>query len=250
MNTPVAPAIEVVDIAKAFGHVQALRGVSITVQPGSVTALVGDNGAGKSTLIKCLSGLVSADDGQIRIHGQDVHISTPTDARRYGLETVYQDLALCNQLTVWQNLFLGRELVHTVGPLRFLNRSEMKRHAQEAINDMRVQLPDVNQRVKRLSGGQRQAIAIGRAMLWGSGIIILDEPTAALGTQETAQIEAMIREIVGRGNTVLLISHDFSQVARLASRVWVMRGGRVVGEVADSDVTPEKILSTLTTRVA
>jgi D-xylose transport system ATP-binding protein len=250
MDSDNMPAIEVTELAKSFGRVRALRGTTLSAQRGTITAIVGDNGAGKSTLIKCLSGFHAPDEGQIRINGAVVELTSPIAARHYGVETVYQDLALCNQLTVWQNMYIGREFVRSFGPIRLLDRAGMKRRAQAAIDEMLVNSPDVNQRVKNLSGGQRQAIAMARAVLWGSGIIILDEPTAALGAQETAQVEALIRGVVEKGNTVLLVSHDFDQVARLASGVWVMRGGRDVGYLTGSDLSPERILSLVTNDVA
>jgi ABC-type sugar transport system ATPase subunit len=249
MGSGNVPAIEVTELAKSYGHVRALRGTTLNVQRGTITAIVGDNGAGKSTLIKCLSGFHAPDAGQIRINGAVVELTSPTAARHYGVETVYQDLALCNQLTVWQNMYIGREFVRSFGPIRLLDRARMKRSAQASLSEMLVNSPDVNQRVKNLSGGQRQAIAMARAVLWGSGIIILDEPTAALGAQETAQVEALIRGVAEKGNTVLLVSHDFDQVARLSSGVWVMRAGRDVGYLTGSDLSAERILSLVTVDV-
>jgi D-xylose transport system ATP-binding protein len=242
----VTDKIVVENIRKSFGNVDALKGASLTIKAGEITAIVGDNGAGKSTLVKCLTGLYTPDDGEIRIDGETVRFASPRDARDKGIETVYQDLALSDQLSVWQNMYMDRELVSGIPGLQFLRRGEMKRRAAELISDLAVNVPGVNRPVKRLSGGQRQAVAIARGVMWAKNMIILDEPTAALGLNETAQVEALIRRVVEGGKTVLVVSHNFEQVKRLSQQVWVMRGGRVVGGTRTEDVSGEQLVGMVT----
>jgi len=242
----VTDKIVVENIHKSFGNVDALKGASLTIKAGEITAIVGDNGAGKSTLVKCLTGLYTPDRGEIRIDGQPVQFSSPRDAREKGIETVYQDLALSDQLSVWQNMYMDRELVAGIPGLKFLRRGEMRRRAAELISDLAVNVPGVSRSVKRLSGGQRQAVAIARGVMWAENMIILDEPTAALGLNETAQVEALIRRVVEGGKTVLVVSHNFEQVKRLSQQVWVMRGGRVVGGTRTEDVTGEQLVGMVT----
>ncbi|WP_192860257.1 ATP-binding cassette domain-containing protein [Mycobacterium sp. MS1601] len=238
--------IEVVDLTKSFGNVEALKGASLYAKPGEVTAIVGDNGAGKSTLIKCLAGYHTPDSGKILVDGEPVHFGSPLDARRTGIETVYQDLALADQLTVWQNIFLNRELTRGIGPLRLIRRAEMRRRAHELVSGLAVNVPNVTSTVKRLSGGQRQAVAISRAVMWSNQFVIMDEPTAALGLRETTQVEDLIRRIVGAGTSVLIISHNFEQVMRLSQQVWVMRAGSVVSGARTADVTGAELVAQVT----
>ncbi|MDR6867449.1 D-xylose transport system ATP-binding protein [Microbacterium resistens] len=238
--------IVVDDIHKSFGNVHALRGASLTIKTGEITAIVGDNGAGKSTLVKCLTGLYTPDRGEIRIDGTPVRFSSPRDAREKGIETVYQDLALCDQLSVWQNMYMDRELVAGPPGVKLLRRREMRSRASELIAELAVNVPGVTRSVKRLSGGQRQAVAIARGVMWAENMIILDEPTAALGLNETAQVEDLIRRVVRGGKTVLVVSHNFEQVKRLSQQVWVMRGGRVVGGTRTEDVSGEQLVGMVT----
>ena len=238
--------VEVRDIRKSFGSIEALRGASITVKKGEVTAIVGDNGAGKSSLVKCLTGLYTPDSGEILIDGKPVSFSSPKGARAAGIETVYQDLALSDQLSVWQNMYMDRELVAGIGPIKFLKRREMRDTAKELVESLAVTVPSVTKSVKRLSGGQRQAVAIARGVMWAKGMIILDEPTAALGLKETAQVEALIHRVVEAGQTVLIISHNFEQVKRLSSQVYVMRAGRVISGARTADVTGEELVGMVT----
>lgn len=240
------PKIVVTDLHKSFGNVHAIRGASLTVNRGEVTAIVGDNGAGKSTLVKCLTGLYAPDSGSISIDGEPVRFSSPRDARDAGIETVYQDLALSDQLTVWQNMYMDRELVRGIPGIQLLRRKEMRERSAELISGLAVNVPSVTRPVKRLSGGQRQAVAIARGVMWAKGMIILDEPTAALGLNETAQVEALIRRVVEAGQTVLVVSHNFEQVKRLSSQVWVMRGGKVVAGTRTEDVTGEQLVGMVT----
>ncbi|MFC5931214.1 sugar ABC transporter ATP-binding protein [Cryobacterium melibiosiphilum] len=243
-----APASEILleatDIKKSFGGVHALKGASITMRRGEITALVGDNGAGKSTLVRCLSGIHRPDSGTIRLDGDVVHFSTPNEARKHGMETVQQNLALVEELAVWQNFFLGRELVH--GPFRTLDRKNMKRKAADMLADLAVNAPPVASKVRRLSGGQRQAVAIARAAGWGSKIVIMDEPTAALGVQETAKVEQTIETLRDSGVSVLLISHNFDQVMRLANHVWVMRAGLAVAERRTAESSGDELVALIT----
>lgn len=233
-------------VSLAFGSVQALRDVTLGLEPGEITVLVGDNGAGKSTLVRCLSGVQRPDSGQILFDGAPVDFRSAEDARTAGIETVHQNLALVEDLTVWQNLFLNRELVH--GP--FLDRRAMRARAQEMVAQLAVNVPAVTARVRRLSGGQRQAVAICRAAGFASRVVIMDEPTAALGVQETERVENLIRTLRDDGRAVLLISHDFAQVLRLSDQVWVMRSGRCVGGRRTKDTTGDEIVSLVTGALA
>ncbi len=233
-------------IVKRFGSVTALRGASIAAREGEITAIVGDNGAGKSTLIKCLTGVHRPDEGRMAVDGREVHFHSPEDSRRDGIEAVYQDLALADDLAVWQNLFLNREKTRGVGPIRLLDRRGMRREADALVRKLAVNVPPVRSRVRRLSGGQRQAVAICRAAGFGSRIVIMDEPTAALGHRETARAEELIASLRDQGLAVLLISHDFAQVQRLAQRVFVMRGGRVTAELGPDEISPERLVALVT----
>jgi D-xylose transport system ATP-binding protein len=240
------PILAVEDLSLAFGSVQALRDVTLELAPGEITALVGDNGAGKSTLVRCMSGVHRPDSGRMLLDGGPVQFRSAEDARHAGIETVHQNLALVEDLTVWQNLFLNREL--TRGP--FLDRAAMRRRAEEMVSELAVNVPAVGARVRRLSGGQRQAVAICRAAGFDSRLVIMDEPTAALGVQETERVENLIRGLRDKGRAVLLISHDFQQVLRLSDQVWVMRSGRCVGGRRTKDTTGEEIVSLVTGALA
>jgi D-xylose transport system ATP-binding protein len=244
-----APLLEVEDVSKAFGSVVALRGASLTARAGEVTAIVGDNGAGKSTLIKCIAGVHRPDGGELRFDGEPVSFASPEEARRHGIETVYQNLALIEDLSVWQNLFLNRELT-LPGRVPVLNRREMRRRAASLLDELDVDVPSVRARVRRLSGGQRQAVAIARAVAWGSRLVIMDEPTAALGVRETAKVEDFVRRLRERELAVLVISHNFEQVLRLSDQIWVMRSGRVVGGRRTTEVSSDELVAMITGSVA
>lgn len=239
-------AIECVNIQKSFGSVEALRGVSIYAKPGQVTAIVGDNGAGKSTLIKCISGVYSADEGEIRIDGVPVHFTTPEESRSFGIETVYQTLGLIEDLTIWQNLFLNRETVKKFGPFKILNKPKMREEAIRMLKNLDVYIPSVKSRTRGLSGGQRQAVAICRAAGWGSKVVIMDEPTAALGVRETAKVEDLIHRMKEQGIAILLISHNFDQVLRLADHIWVMRQGNVMAGMDAKETTGDELVALIT----
>ncbi|MGA2493157.1 MAG: ATP-binding cassette domain-containing protein [Roseiarcus sp.] len=241
-----AHLLEAVGIRKSFGEVVALRGASIWADRGELTAIVGDNGAGKSTLIKCISGIHPPDSGSIRIAGTLASYRSPEEARRHGIETVYQDLALIDDLAVYQNVFLDRELTWGFGPLRFLARRAMKERTRVLFDKLNVSVPSISSRVRRLSGGQRQAVAIARGVMWGRELVIMDEPTAALGLRETAKVESLIRDLVAHGIGILVISHNLEQVMRLSTRIWVMRGGRVVGGFRTDQVSKEDVVAMIT----
>jgi len=241
-----APILEVRDLSLAFGPVQALRDVNLQLQPGEVTAIVGDNGAGKSTVVRCISGIHKADSGEIEYDGSAVSFHNPEAAREAGIETVHQNLALVDDLTVWQNLYLNREIVHGIGPVALLDRRAMRKGAQEMVSTLAVNVPAVSSRVRRLSGGQRQAVAICRAAGFSSKLVIMDEPTAALGVQETARVEELIVRLKSEGRAVLLISHNFAQVLRLSDHVWVMRAGRCVAGRRTAETSGEEIVALIT----
>jgi D-xylose transport system ATP-binding protein len=218
----------------------------MTIKNGSVTAIVGDNGAGKSTLIKCLSGLHNPTSGQIRIHGKQVRISSPHESRDHGIETVYQDLAVIDTLTAAENLYLSRELRVGLWPVQLLRRRKMKQGAVEMMKRIGNTTLPVNQEVGGMSGGQRQAVAICRAVAWGAGIVIFDEPTAALGINESAEVHRLIKGLKAQGVTVIIISHNFEEVMDLADTVWVMRQGRAVASREISQTTGAELISLLT----
>ncbi|WP_162795746.1 ATP-binding cassette domain-containing protein [Nonomuraea lactucae] len=248
--TPDTPTRDVLldcrDVSLAFGNVQALVDVSITSRAGEITALVGDNGAGKSTLVRCVAGIHRPDSGQILFDGAATNFHSPEDAREAGIETVHQNLALVEDLTVWQNLFLNREIVRRLGPVALLDRRAMRDRSREMVSALAVNVPAVGSRVRRLSGGQRQAVAICRAAGFSSKLVIMDEPTAALGVQETARVEELILRLRDEGHALLVISHNFEQVMRLSHQVWVMRAGRCVGGRRTADTTGEEIVALVT----
>lgn len=233
-------------VSKWFGAVHAITDVTIWARGGEITAIVGDNGAGKSTLIKCISGVHAPTAGQILLGGEEVHFSSPEDARRAGIETVYQTLALVDDLRIWQNMFLNRERVKRFGPFAFLDRGAMQRESNTMLSRLQVNIPDPNARVRRMSGGQRQAIAICRAASWGSRLVIMDEPTAALGVRETARVEELILRLRDEGIAVLIISHNFDQVMRLSNQVWVMRSGHLVGGRRTSETSGTELVAMIT----
>jgi ABC-type sugar transport system ATPase subunit len=231
------PILAARGVWKSYGGVHAVADVTIEFPAGSVTALVGDNGAGKTTLIKMLAGVLQPDEGHLEVMGEPVRFTTPLEARHFGIETVYQDLALADHRDVAENLFMGRELTRGVGPLRLLAKARMRRDAAAALRDLNVRVPSVRQQVRRLSGGQRQAIAIGRAVHWGSRVLIMDEPMAALGLQEAGRVQELIARLAERGLTQLVVSHNLDHVFSLSTRIAVMRLGRLVGmrETARTD---------------
>ncbi|MDW6025426.1 ATP-binding cassette domain-containing protein [Mesorhizobium sp. BAC0120] len=236
------------NIHKRFGSVVALSGVNFEVDVGEVVALVGDNGAGKSTLTKIMSGAYRADEGEILFEGQPVHIASPEDAGRLGISAVYQDLALCENLDVVANLFLGRETGprSLPPPLRPLDEYAMEARAIEVLSGLAVKLPSLRRPVSFLSGGQRQAVAVSRAVLWGSKVVLLDEPTAALGVEQTAMVLRLVRQLRDRGLAVVLISHNLSDVFRVADRIIVLRLGRRVASFRVDETNRNDVVAAIT----
>ena len=225
---------------------QALTDVDFEVYAGEVVALVGDNGAGKSTLIKCISGVHPPDTGTILVDGEEAKIHVPSDATRLGIETVYQDLALCDNLDVVANMFLGRETAHPalVGPIQELG---MEKHSLEILDGLHVTtIPSVRQRVVSLSGGQRQSVAISRAVMWQAKVVILDEPTAALGVEQTEQVLALIRRLREQGLGVVVITHNLHEVFEVADRIIVLRLGRRTATFSHAGTSPEKVVAAIT----
>jgi simple sugar transport system ATP-binding protein len=235
-------------IVKRYGHVQALQEADFDVRPGEVTALVGDNGAGKSTLVKVLSGTVQPDAGEIRFEGRPVTIHSPLDARRLGVETVYQDLALAEDLDPAANLFLGRELMRPglLGAVGFIDKRAMRSRAAESFGTLGIDLQDMDAEVGMLSGGQRQTVAVSRAATWASRVIFMDEPTAALGVVQAQRVLDLVRRIRESGKSVVLISHNLPQVFQAADRIQVMRLGRRVAAFRADEVTMDEVVGAMT----
>ena len=238
------PLLSLRGINKSFGAVQVLHGVDLDVFPGQVTALVGDNGAGKSTLIKCVAGIYPFDDGTMEFDGQPVAVHNPKSASALGIEVVYQDLALCDNLDVVHNMFLGREQKSGI----VLDEGTMERRASETLAGLSVRtLKSVRQLVASLSGGQRQTVAIARAVLWNSKLVILDEPTAALGVAQTEQVLHLVRRLSDQGLGVLLISHNLNDVFQVADRIACLYLGRMAAQVRTVDVTHAEVVQLITT---
>jgi simple sugar transport system ATP-binding protein len=243
-----APLLEARGLVKSFGKVAALRGADFEVRPGEVVALVGDNGAGKSTLVKTLAGVHQADAGEILFEGESVTIHSPHDARDLGVETVYQDLALGAELDPASNLFLGRELMRPglLGRLGFLDKRAMRRQSNEAFERLSVAIQDVDAPVATMSGGQRQGIAVSRAVLWANKVVFMDEPTAALGVVQTRNVLDLIRRVRDQGVSVVLISHNMPEVLEVADRIEVLRLGERVAQFERGAVTMEAIVGAMT----
>jgi simple sugar transport system ATP-binding protein len=239
------PLLEARDLTKHYGQVSALDGASFTVYPGEVVALIGDNGAGKSTLVKTLSGAIRPDGGQIVISGQPVHLSSPLDAREHGIETVYQDLALAPDLDAAANLHLGRELYRSRF-LHILNRAEMRRTAIAAFAELGIDLPDPAAPVASLSGGQRQSVAVARAVAYASKVIFMDEPTAALGVRQRGKVLDTVRRVRDHGVAVVLISHNMPEVLAVSNRIEVLRLGRRVARFTAADASVEDLVGAMT----
>ena len=235
-------------VSKRFGPVQALADVDFEVRPGEVVALVGDNGAGKSTLVKVISGIYSADEGQISFDGHPVSIAGPSDAVQLGIATVYQDLALCDNLDVVANLFLGQEETSTgiQGISRQLDEIDMEHRSHELLEQLAVTIPSVRSEVGGLSGGQRQQVAVARSLLGEPKVVLLDEPTAALGVPQTAQVLGLIKKLRERGLGVVVISHNLANVFEVADRIVVLRLGRTAGIFDARDVSEEDIVAAIT----
>src|SRR5690242_11539722 len=243
-TTPATVALELRGVHKSFGSVQALRGVDFEVRDGEVMALVGDNGAGKSTLIKCVAGIYSIDSGDVLFDGKKADIHGPKDAARLGIEVVYQDLALCDNLDVVQNMFLGRE-VHS--PLFRLKEAPMEQRTAETLRSLSVTtISSIHQPVASLSGGQRQSVAVARAVLWNSRVVILDEPTAALGVAQTRQVLDLVKRLAQQGLAVVIVTHNLIDVFEVATRITVLRLGRNVGVYEKSATSEQEIVRAIT----
>ena len=244
------PTLEARGLVKTFGHVTGLAGVSLELYPGEVLAIIGDNGAGKSTLIKCLSGALAPDAGEILLDGVPVQFRTPVDARLAGIETVFQTLAISPALDIASNLYLGRE-IRLKGPLgtvfRKLDTKGMRALARQHLTDLGIgTIQDITQKAETLSGGQRQAVAVARAAAFGSRVVILDEPTAALGVRESGQVLALIKRLRASGLAVILISHNMPQVFEVADRIQIQRLGRCAGVITPRSHTMEEAVAIMT----
>ncbi|MCW2823922.1 MAG: sugar transporter ATP-binding protein [Aeromicrobium sp.] len=239
-----SPLLSLRGVNKSFGVAHVLHDVDLNIYPGQVTALVGDNGAGKSTLVKALAGIYPADTGEYLFEGRPVSVHGPKDASALGIEVVYQDLALCENLDIVENMFLGREI--RKGP--FLDETTMESKARQVLASLSVRtVKSVRQSVSSLSGGQRQTVAIAKSALWNSKVVLLDEPTAALGVAQTAQVLQLVRRLADQGVGVMLISHNLTDVFEVADRITALYLGRVAADVAVKDVTSRQIVELITT---
>lgn len=238
------PVLSLQNIHKSFGGIVAIQNFSLDLRAGEIVALVGDNGAGKSTLIKIISGVYTPTSGTISLDNEPASFSDASQARARGIEVVYQDLALADQQPVYMNMFLGREL--TKPPFGLLDKARMRRQSQELVDELDVRIPSASSTISALSGGQRQGIAIARATHWASKLILLDEPTAALGVAETAKVEALVASLRAKNLAILIISHSLDQVFRLSDRVCVLRRGEQIGVRETAKTDKNEIVSMIT----
>jgi ABC-type sugar transport system ATPase subunit len=244
VSAPATPLVRLDRVRKEFGAVVALEEVSLDVRAGEIVALVGDNGAGKSTLVKMIAGVHQPTSGEIVLDGEAVRLANPNESRRHGIEVVYQDLALADNQPVYMNMFLGRELVR--GPLRRLDRARMAAETQQMLDELDVRIPSPRATIRDLSGGQRQGVAIGRATHWAQRLVLMDEPTAALGVQETARVEEIIVRMRERGRAILIVSHSLDQVFRISDRICVLRRGKQVGVRETAQTDGDEIVAMIT----
>jgi simple sugar transport system ATP-binding protein len=243
----VTPILEVVGLRKSFGPIEALRGVDLQLHGGEVLAVVGDNGAGKSTLIKHISGVYRADSGQMRLSGEPLNLSSPREARERGIETVYQDLALADDLSIGANIFLGREPVRRLlGLLPYVDDRTIRRETAGLLKKIRSEIPMEGRSVARLSGGQRQAVAIARAIYWQAKVVLMDEPTAALAIMERERVIAHARELAAHGVGVIYIGHNLAEILKVADRIAVMFRGRIVHAIAAGETNQETLIKYMT----
>ena len=247
MSDEKAPLIEMRDISKDFGHVQALMDVCFSVDRGEVVGLLGDNGAGKSTLIKVLNGLYPPDSGQILLDGEPTHFKSPKEAREAGIETVYQDLALVPLMSIDRNFFLGHEPLKKVGPFKFLDDKYMDETCREALSEIGIHIRSTREEVSVLSGGERQSISIGRAIHFGVKLLILDEPTSALSIKETDKVLSYVLEARNKGMGVIFITHNIYHVYPVADRFSILSHGTTLGNFVKGEVTPENISQMIVT---
>lgn len=237
------------NISMSFGAINAVENVSFEVKTGEIVAIVGDNGAGKSTLVKIMSGLHQPTKGGMFLGGEKVEFATPRDARESGIETVYQDLALVEELGVAGNFYLGRELIvsNLLGKIfRALDQKRMYNSAVDSLEGLHIKIPQLRREVGNMSGGQRQAVAIGRTIFWGQKLMVLDEPTAALGVEESEQVLRVLEGLDKKKMPIILVSHNMHHVHRVADRIIVMRSGRLVADLPKKDVSPEDIVAYIT----
>ncbi len=246
VDTAETPVLELRNIHKAFGGIVAIQDFSLDLKAGEIVALVGDNGAGKSTLIKMISGVYKPTSGAIRLDDEEVSFADASFARSRGIEVVYQDLALADEQPVFMNMFLGREL--TKKPFGLLDKEKMRKDSQQLVDDLDVRIPSASSTIRDLSGGQRQGIAIARATHWASKLILLDEPTAALGVAETAKVEALVASLKARNLAILIISHSLDQVFKLSDRICVLRRGQQIG-IRDTAATDKNEIVSMITGV-
>jgi ABC-type sugar transport system ATPase subunit len=248
VESALQPVLEARGINKHFGPVQALKSVNLSVFPGEVVALIGDNGAGKSTLINVLTGVLPLESGETIFGGEQVRFSSPHEARAHGIETVYQDLAVAPHLDAVANIFLGRErrTGGLPGIVGFLDNRRMRKETDEQLSRLRVRVPDLERRLVTLSGGQRQGVAVARAVMWASKVVIMDEPTAALGVAQTSKVLDLIRQVRDTGIPVVFISHNMPNVFQVADRIVVLRLGEVVAELDPKSATIEDAVAAMT----
>jgi simple sugar transport system ATP-binding protein len=240
------PVVEMKNIVKRFGTVEALCGVDFTVEKGKVHALMGDNGAGKSTLIKVLTGVHNPTSGEIYFEGKRVTITSPADARALGIETCYQDLALIPLMSIWRNFFLGREMYTNLGPIKWLHRAEMRRLCREALQDIGIKIRSAKEKVGKMSGGERQSIAIGRAIHFGAKLLILDEPTSALSVSETRKVLNYIENAKAQGLPVIFITHNVGHIYQVSDNYTIIRHGYKVGTYQKGELTQKDIADLIT----
>ncbi|MBN9047573.1 MAG: sugar ABC transporter ATP-binding protein [Rhizobiales bacterium] len=247
-DTGGVPLYEARDIVKRYGHVEALRGASFAAYAGEVTALIGDNGAGKSTLVKILSGAERPDSGSLLLDGKPIALSSPQDAHRHGIETVYQDLSLATDMDPAANIFMGREILRRglLGKLGFIDKGAMRRQGIETFQNLKADIKDADAPVAALSGGQRQSVSICRSFLWARRVMFMDEPTAALGVVQTQRTLDLIRRIRDTGIAVVLISHNMSDVTKVADRIEVLRLGCRVARFSNADTSIEELVGAMT----
>lgn len=239
--------LKVEEISKNFGSVQALKDVTFELYDNEIVGLVGDNGAGKSTLIKIISGNFPPDKGNIYLEGKRLYLKSPSDARKNGIETVYQDLLVCNNLNSIANIFIGRELYRNILGIKILNKNKMNKIATSVFKEIGINMPSLNERVEYLSGGQRQAVALARFINWGQRLILLDEPTAALGVRETRIVLDLLTSVKKKRKvTQILISHNLQQVFEVVDRIIVLRHGEIMGIRDRKSTTPDEIVSLIT----
>jgi len=239
------PLIELSGITKSFGNVEALSGVDLQIGEAESVGIIGDNGAGKSTLVKVLSGVYPPTNGTIRFRGRDVRFNSPLDARRNGIEMIYQDLALCEDLDVAQNIFLGREIRKNLGPFKLLDRRAMSRAAAEEIANLGLDF-DVEREVGMLSGGERQMVAVARALQFAPSALLMDEPTAALSAEKIRRLWELITDLKSRGVSILLVSHRFTDILSICDRIVVVRGGRIAGQMQPHEHPPAQTMAMMT----